>query len=45
MAAQMELSAVDDQLLRILPRARASLRNLDVNLPILRSSGDEYYRI
>ena len=39
----MELFAVDGQLLRLLPRAGASLRNPDVNLPVLRSAGDEYY--
>ncbi len=43
MVAQMELFAVDGQLLRILPRAGASLRNPDVNLPVLRSNGNEYY--
>ena len=43
MGSQMELFAVDGQLLRLLPRAGASLRNPDVNLPILRSAGDEYY--
>ena len=43
MGSQMELFAVDGQLLRLLPRAGASLRNPDVNLPVLRSAGDEYY--
>lgn len=34
---------VDGQLLRVMPRAGASLRNPDVQLPILRSDGDGYY--
>jgi hypothetical protein len=34
---------VDGQLLMILPRASASVRNPDVQLPILRSDADGYY--
>ena len=34
---------VDGQLLMVLPRAGASLKNPDVQLPILRSDGDGYY--
>ncbi|MEM9906630.1 MAG: hypothetical protein AAF921_16555 [Cyanobacteria bacterium P01_D01_bin.44] len=34
---------VDGQLLRVLPRAGASVRNPDVNLPVLRSDGENYY--
>ena len=34
---------VDGQLLRVLPRAGASIRNPDVNLPVLRSDGGHYY--
>ncbi len=34
---------VDGQLLRVMPRASASLKNPDVQLPILRSDGDGYY--
>lgn len=34
---------VDGQLLMILPRASASLRNPDVQLPLLRSDVDGYY--
>jgi hypothetical protein len=43
MAEQIELFPVDGQLLRLLPRAGASLRNPDVNLPVLRSDGQGYY--
>ncbi|MEP0913883.1 hypothetical protein NDA02_20405 [Leptolyngbya sp. ST-U4] len=35
--------AVDGQLLMVLPRAGASLRNPDVQLPILRADEDGYY--
>lgn len=34
---------VDGSLLRVLPRASASLRNPDVHLPTLRSDGKNYY--
>ena len=34
---------VDGQLLMVLPRAGASIRNPDVQLPILKSDGDGYY--
>lgn len=34
---------VDGQLLKILPRAGAALRNPDVNLPTLRTDGENYY--
>lgn len=34
---------VDGQLLMVLPRAGASVKNPDVQLPILRSDGDGYY--
>jgi hypothetical protein len=34
---------VDGQLLMVLPRAAASVKNPDVRLPILRSDGDGYY--
>lgn len=34
---------VDGQLLMVLPRAGASLKNPDVQVPILRSDGDGYY--
>lgn len=34
---------VDGQLLMVLPRVGASIRNPDVQLPILRSDGDGYY--
>lgn len=34
---------VDGQLLRVLPRAGVSLRNPDVNLPTLRTDGENYY--
>jgi len=34
---------VDGQLLMVLPRAAASAKNPDVQLPILRSDGDGYY--
>ena len=34
---------VDSQLLMVLPRASAPLRNPDVQLPILRSDGEGYY--
>jgi hypothetical protein len=35
--------AVDSQLLMVLPRASASLRNPDMQLPMLRSDADGYY--
>lgn len=35
--------AVDGQLLMVLPRAGASIKNPDVQLPILRSDVDGYY--
>lgn len=34
---------VDGQFLMVLPRASASIRNPDMQLPILRSEGDSYY--
>lgn len=43
MVSQLDLFPVNGQLLRILPRAGATLRNPDVNLPVLRSDGDGYY--
>jgi hypothetical protein len=38
-----ETFPVDGQLLMVLPRAAASAKNPDVQLPILRSDGDGYY--
>ena len=35
--SQLEMFEVDGELVKILPRAGASLRNPDVNLPVLRS--------
>jgi len=43
MSDQLDLFAVDGQLVRILPRAGASFRNPDVNLPVLRSDAGGYY--
>ena len=40
---QLDLFAVDGQLIRILPRAGASFRNPDVNMPVLRSDAGGYY--
>ncbi|MFG6100398.1 hypothetical protein SPB21_34495 [Leptothoe sp. ISB3NOV94-8A] len=42
-AAKDTTFPVDGQLLRVLPRAGASLRNPDVNLPTLRTDGENYY--
>ncbi|MEM1307986.1 MAG: hypothetical protein AAGF98_00545 [Cyanobacteria bacterium P01_H01_bin.153] len=42
-SAQLDLFAVDSQLVRLLPRAGASFRNPDVNLPILRADSGGYY--
>ena len=41
--SQLDLFEVDGELVRILPRAGASLRNPDVNLPVLRSDAGGYY--
>jgi hypothetical protein len=41
--SQLDLFAVDGQLVRILPRAGASFRNPDVKLPVLRSDAGGYY--
>lgn len=41
--SQLDLFAVDGQLVRILPRAGASFRNPDVRLPVLRSNAGGYY--
>jgi hypothetical protein len=40
---KVEAFPVDGQLLMVLPRAGASVKNPDVQLPILRSDGDGYY--
>ena len=42
-SAQLDLFAVDSQLVRLLPRAGASFRNPDVNLPVLRADAGGYY--
>lgn len=42
-SSQLDLFAVDGQLVRILPRAGASFRNPDVNLPVLRADAGGYY--
>lgn len=41
--AESETFPVDGQLLMVLPRAGASVKNPDVQLPILRADGDGYY--
>ncbi|MGC1307749.1 MAG: hypothetical protein WA885_11000 [Phormidesmis sp.] len=41
--SQLDLFKVDGEFVRILPRAGASLRNPDVNLPVLRSDAGGYY--
>ena len=43
MASQLDLFKVDGELVRILPRAGASIRHPDVNLPVFRSDGDGHY--
>lgn len=43
MADQLDLFKVDGELVRILPRAGASVQHPDVNLPVLRSDGDGQY--
>lgn len=40
---ESETFPVDGQLLMVLPRAGASVKNPDVQLPILRADGDGYY--
>ena len=40
---QLNIFSVDGPLLRILPRAGASIRNPDANLPVLRSDAGGYY--
>lgn len=42
-SAEAETFPVDGQFLMVLPRAGASTKNPDVQLPILRSDGDGYY--
>ncbi len=41
--AQLDMFEVDGEFVRILPRASASLRNPDANLPVLRSDANGYY--
>ena len=41
--SQIDLFEVDGEFVKILPRAGASLRNPDVNLPVLRSDAGGYY--
>ena len=41
--SQLEMFEVDGEFVKILPRASASLRNPDVNLPVLRSDAGGYY--
>ena len=42
-STQLDLFAVDGQLVRLLPRAGASFKNPDVNLPVLRADAGGYY--
>ena len=41
--AQLDMFEVDSEFVQLLPRAGASLRNPDVNLPVLRSDAGGYY--
>lgn len=41
--SQLEMFEVNGEFVKILPRAGASLRNPDVNLPVLRSDAGGYY--
>ncbi|MEW6498743.1 MAG: hypothetical protein AB1589_40520 [Cyanobacteriota bacterium] len=43
MSQEHTVFPVDGQLVMVLPRAGASLRNPDVQLPVLRTDGDGYY--
>ena len=42
-STQLNIFGVDGPLLRILPRAGATIRNPDTRLPVLRSDAGGYY--